>query len=71
MEDLKNLNRPKDLHVTWSDPKGKHKERERESKTRPMPLKGAEEEIFPYPGKSTGKIRQNQKGASEAQRRAQ
>ena len=30
MEDLKNLNRPKDLHVTWSDPRGKHKERERE-----------------------------------------
>ena len=37
-----------------------------------MRLKGAEEEeMFPHSGKSTDKIRQNQKGASEAQRRAQ
>lgn len=37
-----------------------------------MPLKGVEEkEMLPHPGKSTDKIRQNQKGASEAQRKAQ
>ena len=55
---------------TLIGPRGKNEERER--RTRPRPLKGAEEEeMFPHPGKSTDKIRQNQKGASEAQRRAQ
>lgn len=66
MENLKNLNRQKDLHWTQGV------KTERESRTRPMPLKGVEEkEMLPHPGKSTDKIRQNQKGASEAQRKAQ